>query len=97
MSKRKKPTIAVPSEVLETMTSVLRGEMTEESTRKVAGGEERIAVPPKISERIKAAEFLGKQYGLFEHREEASPKTELSGEILRMMEEMHGRSGGGSA
>lgn len=97
MRKRKKTPIAVPDEVLETMTSVLRGEMTEEATRKVAGSEERIAVPPKISERIKAAEFLGKQYGLFEHREETRVKTSLTDEIRRMMEEMHDRPGSGSA
>ena len=96
MSRRKKPPIAVADEVLAAMTSVLRGEMTEESTRKVPGGEERVAVPPKISERIKAAEFLGKQYGLFERREEAQPKTQLSGEIRRMMEEMHAKPESGS-
>lgn len=54
MTRRKPTPIASRDEVLQVFTSIMRGEMTEESPRR-AGSEERIASPPKISERCKAA------------------------------------------
>lgn len=44
--------------MLQAVTSILRGEMSEEK-----GG-------PKISERTKAAELMGRRYGLFERQAE---------------------------
>lgn len=82
--------IATPEEVLRTFTQIMRGEMTESSGRKGASGEE-ILLPPKVSERSKAAELLGKRYGLFsEKTPDSRPKAELAAEIEAAMRELHG-------
>lgn len=82
--------IATPEEVLRTFTQIMRGEMTESSGRKSASGEE-IPQAPKISERSKAAELLGKRYGLFSEKDPGSkPKAELAAEIEAAMRELHG-------
>ena len=57
---------AQAQEVLEYLTAVMRGEHTEQTLRLVGDGVQeitRIDVPAK--DRIKAAELLGKRYGLF--------------------------------
>lgn len=57
---------AQAQEVMEYLTSVMRGEHTEQTLRLVGDGMQEItdiAVPAK--DRIKAAELLGKRYGLF--------------------------------
>lgn len=57
---------AKAQEVLEYLTSVMRGNHTEQALRLVGDGVQQIvdiAVPAK--DRIKAAELLGKRYGLF--------------------------------
>ena len=73
--------IAQPEEVLRVMTSILRGECAED------GG-------VKSGERYKAAELLGKHYGLFERRESPSPDAlRVSREIGRMLTEMADRAG----
>ena len=64
--------IATAEEVLRTFTQIMRGEMTESTGRKSASGEE-IPQTPKISERSKAAELLGKRRGLFSERAEPPP------------------------
>lgn len=82
--------IATPEEVLRTFTQIMRGEMTESTGRKSASGEE-IPQTPKISERSKAAELLGKRYGLFSEKDPGGkPKAELAVEIEAAMREMHG-------
>lgn len=82
--------IATPEEVLRTFTQIMRGEMTESTGRKSASGEE-IPQTPKISERSKAAELLGKRYGLFSEKDPCGkPKAELAAEIEAAMREMHG-------
>lgn len=82
--------IATPEEVLRTFTQIMRGEMTEPSGRRGASGEEA-AMPPKVSERSKAAELLGKRYGLFSDKDPgAKPKAELAAEIEAAMRELHG-------
>ncbi len=58
--------IAQAQEVMEHLTSVMRGEHTEQTLRLVGDGVQEITnidVPAK--DRIKAAELLGKRYGLF--------------------------------
>lgn len=92
MAKRRTPAedIATPEEVLRTFTQIMRGEMTESSGRKSASGEE-ITLPPKVSERSKAAELLGKRYGLFSEKDPGDkPKAELAAEIEAAMREIHG-------
>lgn len=82
--------IATPEEVLRTFTQIMRGEMTESTGRKSTSGEE-ITQAPKISERSKAAELLGKRYGLFSEKDPGSkPKAELAAEIEAAMQELHG-------
>ena len=88
MAKRRTPAedIATPEEVLRTFTQIMRGEMTESTGRKSASGEE-IPQTPKISERSKAAELLGKRYGLFSDREDGgATRAELAAEIESAME-----------
>ncbi|MBE5804923.1 MAG: hypothetical protein E7316_10490 [Clostridiales bacterium] len=92
MAKRRtaEPDIATPEEVLRTFTQIMRGEMTESSGRKSTSGEE-ITLPPKVSERSRAAELLGKRYGLFSEKDPGGkPKTELAAEIEAAMMELHG-------
>ncbi|MCD8008147.1 MAG: terminase small subunit [Clostridiales bacterium] len=53
-------------EVLEYLTSVLRGESTAHVLSMCGDGrQEVIAKPPDEKERLKAAELLGKRFGLF--------------------------------
>lgn len=92
------PDIATPDEVLKTFTQIMRGTMTETATRKSAHGEEAVQQPPKISERSKAAEMLGKRYGLFSEKEQAvQPKDEIVQQIesalKKIMEDACGSSG----
>jgi hypothetical protein len=79
MTERERdPTIAQPDEVLRVMTAILRGESMEEAGVKTA-------------ERYKAAELLGRHYGLFERRE--APGADLqrvSREIGQMLAELAG-------
>lgn len=80
---------ASESEVLETLTKILRREETEDTVVKlrdetktvgddgktyVERGErtEIIKVRPKLSDVIKAAELIGKSYGMFSDRVEGS-------------------------
>lgn len=78
------PDIATPQEVLMTLTQIMRGTMTETAARKSSGGDESILLPPKISERSKAAEMLGKRYGLFSDKEHSSQPRE---EIIQQIED----------
>lgn len=81
--------IATPEEVLRTFTQIMRGEMTEAAGRKGSNGED-VTLPPKVSERSKAAELLGKRYGLFtEKTPEARPKAELAQEIEAVLKAIH--------
>ena len=92
MAKRRtaQEEIATPEEVLRTFTQIMRGEMTEVTGRKGASGEE-ITQAHKISERSKAAELLGKRYGLFSEKDAGGkPKAELAAEIEAAMQEMRG-------
>lgn len=92
MAKRKsaQPDIATPEEVLRTFTQIMRGEMTEVSARKGPDGGE-ITQTPKVSERSRAAELLGKRYGLFSDREpDFQPKAEMAAAIEAAMQNLRG-------
>lgn len=53
-------------EVMEYLTSVMRGEQTEETLKLDGDGIQRIAeIGVSAKERIKAAELIGKRYGMF--------------------------------
>ncbi len=53
-------------EVLEYLTSVMRGEKTEQTLQLVGDGVQRIAeIEVSAKDRLKAAELIGKRYGMF--------------------------------
>lgn len=56
-------------EVLEYLTSVMRGEKTEQTLQLVGDGMQEITdIDVGAKERIKAAELLGKRYGIWSNR-----------------------------
>ena len=68
--------VADQQEVLEYLTSIVRGEQTEQTLRGVGEGAQEIDnIDVSAKDRIKAAELLGKRYGIW------TDKTELAGEI----------------
>lgn len=57
---------AKAQEVMEYLTSVMRGEHTEQTLQLVGDGVQTVAdIDVSAKERLKAAELLGKRYGLF--------------------------------
>lgn len=53
-------------EVLEYLTSVMRGEHTEQTLKlSEAGGQDIVDISVSEKDRLKAAELIGKRYGLF--------------------------------
>lgn len=53
-------------EVLEYLTSVMRGEKTDETLRFIGEGfQEKIDIAVSSKDRLKAAELIGKRYGMF--------------------------------
>ena len=72
MEELKSERIADQQEILETLTAVLRGEMRSAVLIGLGGGEEDIThdMPPTTAERIKAAELLGKRYGMWVDKQE---------------------------
>lgn len=58
--------IASAAEVMKYLTSVLRGEETEETPLLVGEGVQRLVDKgTAVKDRLKAAELLGKRYGMF--------------------------------
>lgn len=58
--------VATAREVLEYLTSVMRGEQTEQIIRfDENGGQVVDHILPSTKERLKAAELIGKRYGIF--------------------------------
>lgn len=64
--------IADQQEVLELLTAIMRSETTSAVLRGVGEGAQIIdeAMPPTTTERIKAAELLGKRYGMWVDKQE---------------------------
>lgn len=67
-------TIADQQEILQYLTSVLRGKATE---LYVTQKGETIEKPPSISDRTKASELLGKRYGMWVDKVDLSGQVEL--------------------
>lgn len=66
-------------EVMEYLTSVLRGESKSSVlARDEIGAERVIEKPPDEKERLKAAELLGKRYGLYTDKIEQTVDAELN-------------------
>ena len=77
LAKLESETIATQEEVLQYLTSVMRGEKTEpllvldgEGTQKV------IEAVPNVQSRTRAAELLGKRYGTFTDRVDINAQIE---------------------
>ena len=78
MEEKKSELIADQDEVLQYLTAVLRGQSKSSVlARTVIGSEEVIDKPPDEKERLKAAELLGKRYGLYTEKIDAEIDTEL--------------------
>lgn len=69
MNKRHSNAIATQKEVQEFFTSVLRGEVKEEV---VSNNGKILEVPASTKDRLKAAECMGRAYGMFTERKEIS-------------------------
>lgn len=62
----KSDSIAEAKEVMEYLTSIMRGEQKEETLKWIGEGTQTITkIDVSAKERLKAAELLGKRYGLF--------------------------------
>ena len=82
MAARATPRIATAEEVLEYLTGVQRGEIGEKVPVTGADGvTELVEVPARIKERTRAAELLGKRYGLFTERIEVSDTPRIVDDI----------------
>lgn len=78
MAEKESELIAAQDEVLKYLTSVMRGQSTASVlARTVLGSEIPIDKPPDEKERLKAAELLGKRYGLYTEKVETDVDMEL--------------------
>lgn len=76
-------------EVMEYLTSVLRGQSTSSVlARDEIGAERVIEKPPDEKERLKAAELLGKRYGLF--KEAVDLEVKASEKLADVMAQIGG-------
>lgn len=67
--------IADAKEVMQYLTSVMRGEEIEEIVGFTEEGPEKISKLPNVKDRVKAAELLGRRYSLF------TDKVDIEGNI----------------
>ncbi|WP_305037312.1 terminase small subunit [Solibacillus palustris] len=74
MEQLKSERVADQQEILETLTSVIRGEARAATLVGAGGGEEFITdeMPPTMTERIRAAELLGKRYAMWTDKQEVN-------------------------
>lgn len=74
MEDLKKKSIATADEVMQYLTAVMRGEQTEKTLQLVGEGVQTVTdIDVSARDRLKAAELIGKRYGLF------TDKVELGG------------------
>lgn len=79
MAEKESALIADQNEVLKYLTSVMRGEsQSSVLARNFEGAEDVIEKPPDEKERLKAAELLGKRYGLYTEKVEQTVDMELN-------------------
>lgn len=65
MNEKESKLIADQDEILQYLTSVLRGEPMAAVVKDTENGAIVLSLPPEVKERTKAAELLGKRYGLY--------------------------------
>lgn len=79
MEQHAKPTIAKQEEVLETLTKVLRGEESGATLRGTGKGSQVVDdMPPTTTERIRAAELLGKRYGIWQENKTVDVRSAVT-------------------
>lgn len=79
LEKLKSKRVADQQEVLEYLTSVMRGEVTEPLTVLDGDGYQRVIdAAPSVATRNKAAELLGKRYRIFTEKQE----VEVTGQVI---------------
>jgi phage terminase small subunit len=75
--------VADQQEIIEFLTSVMRGELKEETLYGVGMGEQSVReIELSGKERLKAAELLGKRYSLWTDR------TEITGEVVTIVDDL---------
>lgn len=75
MNKRHSNAIATQEEIQKFFTSVLRGEVKEEV---VSNSGKILEVPASTKDRLKAAECMGRAYGMFTERKEISGTMDIT-------------------
>lgn len=71
MEEIKSERVADQQEILEYLTSIMRGDQKEETLRGIGEGAQTISdIDVSAKDRIKAAEMLGKRYGMWVDRQE---------------------------
>lgn len=85
MAEKEKDLIADQDEVLKYLTAVMRGaSQAAVLARQETGAEEVVQKPPDEKERLRAAELLGKRYGLYTEKIDADIDTDLTITIKRV-------------
>ncbi len=79
MEDLKSERVADQQEILELLTAIARGETTSATLRGIGEGAQTIDedMPPTTTERIKAAELLGKRYRMWIDKVETDGKTKV--------------------
>lgn len=78
LDKLKKESIAEQDEILQFLTSVIRGDAKGKLKVGIGQGAEEIEdVEPSLQEKIRAAEQLGKRYGMWTDRQEMELKLPM--------------------
>lgn len=95
LEQKKSESIASADEVLRYLTSVIRGEAESEEIITVGIGEgmsevQHVSKKPNEKERLKAAELLGKRYGIYTDKIEESVDMDLNVNIDYGTEEPEG-------
>lgn len=75
--------IAKAEEVLEYLTSVLREELDEEQVVVDDGGAKIVRVKPSFQQRTKAAELIGKRYGMWDKKDNESNSENHVADAIR--------------
>ena len=78
-------------EVLEYLTSVMRGEHTEQTLKLIGEGVQTVTdIDVSAKERLKAAELIGKRYGMFKDKLEVSGIDKEKSKLDNILSQMRG-------
>lgn len=82
LDKLKSEKVANQQEILEFLTSVMRGEQTEETLRGIGEGAQTIDdIEVDAAKRIKAAELLGKRYAMWTDKQQIDGDLSITVEV----------------